>query len=308
MNNFTDRLIESILKKKSCVIVGLDPRLDLIPKELGEKYIGPDADNKSISRLLLQFNKEIIKIISKHAVGVKPQSAFYEKYGWWGVKAFWDTLAYAKKKGLITIADIKRGDVPSTAEAYAEAYIGKSEIRNQKSEMGMIDAITVNPFLGGDSLVPFIKAAKENGKGLFVLVKTSNAGSKDFQDKVLDDGKPLYNFLAGKVSELGKELIGEKGYSSVGAVVGATFPQEAKTLRELMPQQFFLVPGYGAQGATADDIKSCFNSDGLGAVINASRSIIYPAGRGKESSMSDWRDAVRSAVLEMKQSIRNIIK
>jgi orotidine-5'-phosphate decarboxylase len=301
MNNFADRLIEAIRKKKSCVIVGLDPRLDLIPKAFAEKYTGTDADdNKSISRILLQFNKAVIKIISKHAIGVKPQSAFYEKYGWWGVKAFWETLVYAKKKGLLTIADIKRGDVPSTAEAYAEAYLGKNA--------GAIDSITVNPFLGGDSLVPFIKAAKENGKGIFILVKTSNPGSKDFQDKILDDGKPLYNFLAGKVGELGRELIGEKGYSGVGAVVGATFPQEARTLRELMPKQFFLVPGYGAQGATADDIKICFNSDGLGALINASRSITYPSGHGKESSVKDWGDAVRSAVLEMKQSIRKIIK
>ncbi|MBI4834471.1 MAG: orotidine-5'-phosphate decarboxylase [Planctomycetes bacterium] len=300
MNNFADRLTEAIQKKKSCVIVGLDPRLDLIPKALAEKYIGDNADNKSISRLLLQFNKAVIKIISKYAVGVKPQSAFYEKYGWWGVKAFWETMEYSRKKGLLTIADIKRGDVPSTSEAYAEAYLGKNA--------DAIDSVTVNPFLGGDSLLPFIKAAKENGKGLFVLVKTSNAGSKDFQDKLLDDGKPLYNFLARKVSDLSQELVGESGYSSVGAVVGATFPQEAKILRELMPRQFFLVPGYGAQGATADDIKICFNRDGLGAVINASRSIIHPSGRGKESSVSDWSDAVRSAVLEMKQSIRKIIK
>lgn len=284
MDNFADRLITAILKKQSYVIVGLDPRVDLIPKS----YIpSPKSDPKSIARILLRFNKSIIDIVADGAVGVKPQSAFYEKYGWWGVRAFWETLSYAQKKNLLTIADIKRGDVPSTAQAYAEAYLDRPEI----------DAVTVNPFLGEDSLLPFIKAARQNGKGLFVLVKTSNPGSKDFQDKILVS-------LARKVADWGKELIGQKGYSSLGAVVGATFAEEARPLREIMSKQFFLVPGYGAQGATAQDIKVCFNNDGLGAVINASRSIIHAY---RKPETKHWKEAVRRALLDMKQKTWSVI-
>jgi orotidine-5'-phosphate decarboxylase len=288
MNNFADRLISEINRKKSCIIVGLDPRLDLIPKSI---YSGAKSDVQSISGALLDFNKAIIDIIKDDAVGVKPQSAFYEKYGWVGVKAFWETCAYAKKKGLITVADVKRGDVPSTAEAYAEAYFKSDDI----------DSITVNPFLGGDSLQPFIKLAKEKGKGMFVLVKTSNPGSKDFQDKVLSDGRKLYTFLAEEMNKWGKELIGEKGYSSLGAVVGATFPEEASALRKIMPNQVFLVPGYGAQGGRAEDIKVNFNKDGLGALINAARSVIHSY---KDPAQKDWADSVKNALIKMKQEIQ----
>lgn len=292
MSNFADRLAGAIHKKQSCVIVGLDPRLDLIPTSI-RKFNSLDAS--AIAQVLLDFNKAIIDIVADDAVGVKPQSAFYEQYGWQGVKSFWETCAYASEKGLITIADVKRGDVPSTAEAYAKAYLESKDI----------DAITVNPFLGGDSIQPFIKVAKENGKGMFILVKTSNPGSKDFQDKVLSDGKKFYAFLAEQVALWGKELTGKNGYSSLGAVVGATFPEESYTLRSLMPQQFFLVPGYGAQGGKAEDIKVSFNKDGLGAIINASRSVIHAY---KDPNRKDWKDAVRDAVIKMKQEIQSTLK
>jgi len=292
MDNFADRLVEVIRKKQSCVIVGLDPRLDLIPESIRS---AKSLDASSIAQILLSFNKAIIDIVADYAVGVKPQSAFYEQYGWWGVKSFWETCAYAREKGLITIADVKRGDVPSTAEAYAKAYLEPKDI----------DAITVNPFLGSDSIQPFVKVAKENGKGIFILVKTSNAGSKDFQDKILNDGKKFYTFLAGQVALWGKELVGKSSYSSLGAVVGATFPEESRALRSLMPEQFFLVPGYGAQGGKAEDIKASFNKDGLGAVINASRSVIHAY---QDPNRKDWKDAVRDAVMKMKQDIQNHIR
>jgi len=290
MNNFADRLIHQIQRKKSCIIVGLDPRVELIPRSENRRQ---KTDAQSIAQTLLRFNKKIIDLVADEVVGVKPQSAFYEKYGYRGVKAWWETLAYAKEKGLITIADVKRGDVPSTAEAYAEAYLGKSE-------RDVIDAITVNPFLGGDSLQPFIKLAQVNGKGLFVLVKTSNLGSKDFQDKTLAEGQRFYEYLAGCVRAWGRDLIGKRGYSSVGAVVGATFPEEAKRLRELMPEQFFLVPGYGAQGGKAADVSVCFKPDGLGALITAARSIIHAY---QDPTDKNWEEKVISATRQMNKDV-----
>ncbi|MEK7450274.1 MAG: orotidine-5'-phosphate decarboxylase, partial [Planctomycetota bacterium] len=244
-----------------------------------------------------------IDLLHNNIVGVKPQSAFYEKYGPWGFKAFFDTMIYAKKKNLIVIADVKRGDVPSTAQAYAEAYLGKSSI---------IDAITVNPLLGRDSLDPFIKLAARNGQGLFVLVKTSNPGSKDFQDQVLSDGQRFYETVAQQVVEWGKPLTGRSGYSGLGAVVGATFPDELKKLRSLMPHNFFLIPGYGAQGGQTEDIKSAFNPDGLGALITAARSIIYPASflngqRDESPKIKNWPLKVEQAAGQMNREINTLI-
>ncbi|MFH1231135.1 MAG: orotidine-5'-phosphate decarboxylase [Planctomycetota bacterium] len=305
MNNFADRLIESIRNKKSCVCVGLDPKTDLIPAEIL-------SNSKSPAQAIYNFNKAIIDIVKNDVVAVKPQSAFYEKYLSEGIQCFFDTIEYAHQKGLIVIADIKRSDIASTAEAYAEAYLKNSSA----------DSITVNPFLGTDSLEPFIKSCQENGKGLFILLKTSNPGSKDFQDAILKDNRKLYELIAEKIELLGKELIGANGYSSIGAVVGATFPQEAKNIRKLLPKTFFLVPGYGAQGAKAEDLKDYFNNDGTGAIINASRSIIYayrmqpfyrypvpsadPPLADKNPQEKYWQDAIKNAVQEMNTQINNI--
>jgi len=286
MNNFADKLMESIRNKKSCVCVGLDPKIDLIPVEIL-------SSSKSPTQAIYNFNKAIIDIIKDDVAAVKPQSAFYEKYLSAGVQCFFDTIDYAHQKGLIVIADIKRSDIASTAEAYAEAYLKNS----------YADSITVNPFLGTDSLEPFIKSCQENGKGLFVLLKTSNPGSKDFQDVILQNGKKLYELVAEKIDILGKQLIGISGFSSIGAVVGATFPQEAKNIRKLLPKTFFLVPGYGAQGAKAEDLKDYFNDDGTGAIINASRSIIYAY---KNPQEKNWQDAIKYAVQEMNTQINNI--
>lgn len=302
MHNFADRLIEVVRRKKSCVCVGLDPRLDLIPAEITSKNSAP-AD------AIYQFNKAIIDIVKDDVVAVKPQSAFYEQYHAEGVKCFFDTMDYARQQGLIVIADVKRSDIASTAEAYARTFLKDSPA----------DAITVNPYLGIDSLEPFIKLCDELGKGLFVLVKTSNPGSKDFQDALLKDNRKLYELVAEKVEDAGKKLRGKEGYSSVGAVVGATFPAEAKAIRQLMPKSIFLVPGYGAQGAKAADLKDYFNKGGLGALINAARSITYagakqytlsatPISIGVKYPNLTWQDAIKQAVKEMNKEINGVIR
>ncbi|MFH0887867.1 MAG: orotidine-5'-phosphate decarboxylase [Planctomycetota bacterium] len=296
MNNFADKLIESIRNKKSCVCVGLDPKLDLMPQEIVHKCEGLNYEPRlQASAAIEEFCKTIINIVADDVVAIKPQSAFYEQYGWYGLQVLEKIMYHAKEKGLIVILDVKRSDIASTAEAYANAYF--------KTKGAYADAITVNPYMGSDSMEPFIKVAKEENKGIFVLLKTSNPGSKDFQDVMLQDGKKLYELIAEKIEVLGKPLMGKKGYSSIGAVVGATFPQEAKNIRELLPKTIFLVPGYGAQGAKAEDLKAYFNNDGTGAIINASRSIIYAY---KNPQEKNWQDAVKYAVREMNTQINNI--
>jgi orotidine-5'-phosphate decarboxylase len=298
LKNFADKLIEIIKEKNTPVCVGLDPQLDLIPEEIRLSVSNPPPGNKlkTVTEALYQFNHTIIDIISPHIGIVKPQIAFYEALGQWGVKAYIDTAKYAHEKGLIVIGDIKRADVPHTAEAYARAHLG---------EVYGTDAVTVNPYLGEDSLSPFIKESQALGKGLFVLVKTTNPSSADFQELQISNGKKLYEHVAEKVTQWGKPLIGDSGYSSIGAVVGATAGRE---LRGIMPNAFFLVPGYGAQGATNDDVKQCFNTDGYGAIISASRSIIYAwtySPWKEKYGQKKWEQAVEAATIEMKNKLSN---
>ncbi|MFA5794389.1 MAG: orotidine-5'-phosphate decarboxylase [Candidatus Brocadiia bacterium] len=299
MNNFADRLIDSIRAKGNAICVGLDPRLDLMPQEITGRHENlKSRPNEYAARVIIDFNKAVIDAVADTAVAVKPQVAFYEQYGVPGISAFYETMAYAAGKGLIVIADVKRGDIASTAEAYALAYFKNSAA----------DAVTVNPYMGSDSVQPFAKVAKETGKGIFVLVKTSNPGSKDFQDRIINsDGKDrrLYELVGAEVVKWGKELVGQSGYSSVCAVVGATFPEEAAVLRKQMPNAIFLVPGYGAQGATAKDLKGYFNNDGLGAIVNASRSIIFAY---KEPGAADWQARIKEAVRLMKTDLETTQK
>ena len=311
MENFADRLIATIRKKNSCVVVGLDPYLKLIPDIVKNKpVISHKPSLEYAARVILEFNLQVIDLIAPHVGIVKPQIAFYELYGWWGIWAYAETIKYAKHKGLIVIGDVKRGDVPSTAEAYAEAHIGEVHIDDIVETAFASDAVTVNPFLGSDSLLPFIQTAKKYNKGIFVLVKTSNPLSGEFQDLMCGEMK-LHEIIAQKTHEWGKDLIGKGGYSAVGAVVGATYSQEIEILRKIMPSAFFLVPGYGAQGATANDIKYCFNPDGLGAIINASRSILYaynnPPWKEKYGVQS-WKDATQEAVIKMNEEIRETMR
>lgn len=309
--NFADQLISAIREKNSCVVVGLDPLFKLIPYTIKQKF---STSQKQVleyaSRVILEFNTQVIDLIAPHVSIVKPQIAFYELYGWWGVWAYAETIQYAKRKGLIVIGDVKRGDVPSTAEAYANAHIGEVRIDNIVEIPFAADAITVNPFLGTDSLLPFLQTAKKHNKGIFILVKTSNPSSGEFQD-IMCGTKKLHEIIAERTHAWGKDLIGKQGYSAVGAVVGATFSHEISKLRKIMPAAYFLVPGYGAQGATAKDIAHCFNPDGLGAIINASRSILYAYNISpwkEKYGISAWKDATQEAVVKMNDEIRNILK
>lgn len=256
MQSFADQLIEGIRKKRSPVIVGLDPRIDAMPKF---------ARLDSVRASIVRFHEVVLDAIAPHVPAVKPQIAFYEQYGIEGLHAFVDTIAAAKRRGLLVVGDVKRNDIASTAEAYAQAFLGANA-------PFPCDCVTVSPFLGRDSLAPFVTLCRTLGRGLFVLVKTSNPGSADFQDQRLASGVPLYTHLANVVAELASD---GAAYSSIGAVVGATHPTQAKELRALMPRSIFLVPGYGAQGGTAADAAACFNADGLGAIVNASRGITY---------------------------------
>jgi orotidine-5'-phosphate decarboxylase len=292
MKSFADRLIDAIQEKKSRVVVGLDPRLESLPEALQR---GVHRDIEKAGKALLDFNAALIDIVKPHAVAVKPQIAFYEKLGPYGVAAYFATCKHAKDNGLLVIGDVKRGDVPDTAKAYADAHFISFPC----------DAITVNPFFGTDGMQPFLDGAKKHGAGIFVLVKTSNPKSGEIQDLPVN-GRPLYMTLADKVAEWGKDLAGASGYSSVGAVVGATHPTQAAEIRKALPKAFFLVPGYGAQGATAADLKPSFNADGLGAVVNSSRGVIYAWEKEGYKGMA-WEKAVEKAVLDMKADINGAL-
>lgn len=282
-----DTLCEAIQKTKCPVCVGLDTELSHLP----EAYRPKETGNQAITEHVFRYNRDIIDAIRDTAPSVKVQAAYYEQYGAEGMRCFLDTMAYAKDKGLIVIADVKRNDIGSTAKAYANAYI-----RNSAA-----DFVTVNAYLGVDGILPFIEACAETGKGLFVLVKTSNPSGGEFQD--LDTGgKKLYEAVADRAAEWGASLTGKYGYSSVGAVVGATYPAEAEALRQRCPHTFFLVPGYGAQGAGADDIAVNFDKQGFGAVVNSSRGILL-AWKKEAYARLSAPQAARQAVLDMKQDI-----
>lgn len=297
-----DKLIERVIKCKNHTVVGLDPRLDYVPTHIREEALSKSCSYaESVSKAFLNYNKILIDNIYDIVPAVKPQIAFYEQYGIEGMKCFDETCKYAAAKGLLVISDVKRGDIGTTAEAYSEAYLGNREYSLNT------DFITVNPYLGTDSLEPFIKDCNENEKGLFILVKTSNKSSGDLQDLVCN-GKTVYEHVAELVVRLGEPYAGNMGYNFVGAVVGATYREEALKLRNIMKNTYFLVPGYGAQGGTAKDVVACFNQDGLGAVVNSSRGIIaaYKSKDYAESySEKDFAAAARAAALKMRDDINN---
>ncbi|OQY99596.1 MAG: orotidine-5'-phosphate decarboxylase [Candidatus Brocadia sp. UTAMX2] len=310
-DNFADQLITAIYEKNSCAVVGLDPYFHLIPDTIKQKFFPSQKQTlEYASRVILEFNVQVIDLIAPFVNIVKPQIAFYELYGWWGVWAYTETIQYAKQKGLIVIGDVKRGDVPGTAEAYANAHIGDVHVNHAVEVPFGADAITVNPYLGTDSLLPFIHTAHKHKKGIFVLVKTSNPGSGEFQDLTCGE-KKLHEMVAEKTHIWGKDFVGKEGYSAIGAVVGATFSREISILRKIMPTAYFLVPGYGAQGATAKDIKYCFNPDGLGAIINASRSILYAYAISpwkEKYGIRSWKNATQEAIMQMNKEIGTVLK
>ncbi len=302
--HFADRINLKIKEKGSAICVGLDPRLDQVPAFIRDGQFAKNSNAlTAAAESILEFNKGIIDAVSDLVAVVKPQIAFYEQYGHEGVRAFEETLWYARDKGLMTIADIKRGDIGSTAESYAKAFLGKIDLNGEEVFSFDADAVTVSPYLGFDGIKPFIKECQKHGKGIFVLVKTSNASSADLQDLQMKNQKTIYEIMAQYIESWGADEIGKSGYSSIGAVVGATFPAQAKKLRKLMPHNIFLVPGYGAQGGTAKDVASCFNDDGLGAIINSSRGITFAWENSDRFTEKDYAQAAREAVLAMKKDL-----
>jgi orotidine-5'-phosphate decarboxylase len=290
MENFADRLMNAIESRQNPSIVGLDSDFTKLPDTL---KAGTVTSPEAAAGAMLKFNKTIIDSIKDIVPAVKIQSAFYEIYGAPGVKAFWESAEYARSRGLIVVADVKRNDIGNTSRAYSDAYLGSGSA---------VDCITVNPYLGSDGILPFVEGAKANGKGLFVLVKTSNPSSGEIQD-LNCDGKTVYENVAELVSGWGRDVTGSCGYSSVGAVVGATYPKEAKKLREVMSHSIFLVPGYGAQGGEASDVVPYFNKDGHGAIIHSARGVIFAS-----SKDGDYGEAARKAALKMKSDISSAMK
>jgi orotidine-5'-phosphate decarboxylase len=306
MKNYADRLIAAIREKGNPCVVGLDPRLDSMPDFVVASH-SAEPRAEAVRSAITTFNRIIIEAVSPHVPAVKLQAAFYEQYGLPGLHALEESIGIAKEHGLVVIVDAKRNDISSTAEAYANAYLGRSAVFGSRQPVFDVDCITVSPFLGGDSLKPFIDACSEYGKGIFILVKTSNPGSVDLQNQLLSrTGEPLYKELARLVDGYGEGVVGESGYSSVGAVVGATFPEEAKELRKIMPRTIFLVPGFGAQGGTGRSAAACFNADGLGAVVSASRSITYPH-RSADITRGAFAELVGLKVKEMVGEVRGAL-
>ena len=302
MENAMDKLIDRIIELKNPTVMGLDPRYDMLPECIKKKYI---ADVEGACSALLEFNKGLIDSVYDIIPAVKPQIAFYEMFGTEGIRIFKETCRYAKQRGMIVIADVKRGDIGSTAEGYSNAFLGKTPIGLEYYEMFNVDFVTVNPYLGIDSIKPFIEDCKKYGKGMFILVKTSNKSSGELQDLKLENGQTIYEKVADLVNLWGEGLIGKHGYSSVGAVVGATYPMQMKDLRGIMPNTYFLIPGYGAQGGKAEDIALGFK-DGLGGIVNASRSLMvaYKSDRWKNKyTESEYQKATREEALRMRDEI-----
>lgn len=305
--NAIDRLINKIKETNNPTVIGLDPRYELLPKCVLEKY--PNT-LEGVSQAIVEYNKALIDETYDVIPAVKPQIAFYEMFGIPGMKAFEETCKYAKQKGMIVIADIKRGDIGSTAQGYSNAYLGKTKIGEKEESIFDVDYVTVNPYMGTDCVKPFIEDCKKYGKGIFILVKTSNPSSGELQDVKLENGEEVYVKVAKLVEEWGKDLRGEYGYSSIAAVVGATYPKQLKQIREIAPHTYFLIPGYGAQGGKAEDIALGFDKNGLGGIVNASRSLMcaYKSELWKDKfAEKDYAKATRAEALRMKEELGGII-
>ncbi|SHE47538.1 orotidine-5'-phosphate decarboxylase [Caldanaerobius fijiensis DSM 17918] len=280
-----DKFISEIESKRNCAVVGLDTQYEYVPDKM--KKSDPIES-------IWEFNKRIIDAIYEIVAVVKIQIAMYEQYGVAGLDLFYRTSHYAKEKGMYVIADVKRGDISSTAVAYSKAFLTRPDI----------DFVTVNPYMGYDSIKPFIDDCVKYDKGIFILTKTSNPSSGDIQD-LIADGRPIYEHVAIKVDQWGKDYVGERGYSFVGAVIGATYPEQAKKLRALMPNAYILVPGYGVQGATAQDAAAAFNRDGLGAIVNSSRGILLSYKKHPEIGLED---AIIQEVIRMRDDLNSAIR
>lgn len=301
-----NRLNEKIKKTGAPIVVGLDPMLRFVPQAIRQKAYAEYGETlEGAAEAVWQYNKGIVDAVCDLIPAVKPQIAMYEQFGIPGLITFQRTVNYCKEKGLVVIGDIKRGDIGSTSEAYAVGHLGKVQVGNSTHYGFDEDFVTVNPYLGSDGVKPFLKVCEEEKKGIFVLVKTSNPSSGEFQDRLID-GKPLYEYVGEQVASWGAECMPESGaYSYVGAVVGATYPEQGKLLRKVMPHTLILVPGYGAQGGKGADLVHFFQEDGLGAIINSSRGIIaaYQQEQYAHFGEAGYADAARAAVLAMREDI-----
>ena len=295
----TDKLIDGIIATQNPTCVGLDTLFDYLPDEMraGAKTF------EDVAERVLEFNKKLVDNIADIVPSVKVQIAYYEMYGAAGMKTYYETLKYAKAKGLYVIADAKRNDIGSTASCYAKAFLGETQVNENSLSAFPSDYVTVNGYLGSDGIVPFVEECEKNEKGIFVLVKTSNPSGAEIQNVILENGVPMYEYVGGLVEKWGESTVGKYGYSAVGAVVGATHPAEAARLREVLPHTFFLIPGYGAQGGKAEMLKSCFKENGLGGVVNNSRGILC----AYKKNGGTYYEAAREACIAMQKDLAGVI-
>ena len=300
------RLVSKIQKTNAPIVVGLDPMMKFIPEHITQKAFAEYGETlEGAGEAIWQYNKGIIDAVYDLIPAVKPQIAMYEQFGVEGLKAYKKTLDYCKEKDLVIIGDIKRGDIGSTSAAYAVGHLGKVQVGSKTYAPFDEDFATVNPYLGTDGVKPFVDVCKEEDKGIIVLVKTSNPSSGEFQDRLMD-GKPLYEWVGEKINEWGADTIDESGYSAVGAVVGATYPEVGKIMRKVMPKSYILVPGYGAQGGGAEGLKGGFDENGLGAIVNSSRAVMC-AYKKEGCDERDFAKAARREVIRMRDDITQYI-
>ena len=307
MINAMDKLINKIKETNNPTVIGLDPRYEMIPECIRSKY---EENLEGVAKAIVEFNKALIDEIYDVIPAVKPNVAFYEMYGLEGMKAFEETCKYAKEKGMLVIADIKRGDIGSTAKAYSNAFIAKTKIGEKEESIYDVDFVTLNPYLGVDGIKPFIEDCKKYGKGAFIIDKTSNPSSGELQDLRLETGEEIYTKVAKLVEEWGKDLIGEYGYSSISTVVGATYPKQLEALRKVAPHTFFLIPGYGAQGGKAEDIALGFDENGIGGIVNSSRGLMcaYKSDLWKDKyTEEEFAKATRAEAIRMRDELNSAI-
>lgn len=301
-----DRLMDRIEKMANPTVVGLDPTYEMIPRSIKEEMLERyGKTTRAVAKMFISFNQQIMDSVYDLVPAVKPQIAMYEQYGIEGLRAYMETVAYARKKGLMVIGDVKRGDIASTAAAYA-AHLSGVEIEGARFDIWNEDAVTLNPYMGFDGVEPFIGPCNQYDKGIFVLVKTSNPSGREIQD-LIAEGRPVYEHTAELVSKWGEQAMGQNGYSRVAAVVGATYGEQGKELRKKMPHTFFLIPGYGAQGASAHDIRGCFDRDGKGCIVNSSRGIIAAYRKDSRYGEHHFAEAAREAVLTMKRDLGGVL-
>lgn len=308
MKNAMDVLIEKIKECDNPTVIGVDTRYDMVPECVRKKY---STDLKGMCSAMLEYSKALIDVTYDIIPAVKLQSAYFEMYGVEGIKLYKEMIDYCKEKGMVVMADVKRGDIGSTSAGYSRAYLGKNMIDEKEQAIFDVDFATVNPYMGSDCVVPFVEDCKKYNKGIFVLVKTSNKSSGEIQDVKAEDGEEIYKKVAKLVNTWGSELIGENGYSSVSAVVGATYPKQLQELRELMPHSYFLIPGYGAQGGKAEDIALGFDENGLGGIVNATRSLMcaYKSDLWKDKfAEEDYAKATRAEAIRMRDELNSAIK